>query len=325
TLFGPRILLSNLVKNLSLHFSTPVPSINSHLEAVVNQFHQLIGVPIIGPQATSDFFWFSSLITHEDMAGNFMHLMLIAIAFILFWFHQRVSLPAKLTPYVGSILSAFLLFCILVKFQQFNSRHHLFFFVALSPFVGMVLAQVLRETKVKWFTLFLVVCALPWLFFNELRPVVINSQIIKTGNFENIFYLPREKQYFLNRSDLNTPENPYIRASDVIAKAQCSTLGLSLKSPGTASHNNWEYPFWVLLRNNGASVTELQHLNVDNYSKPLMEHQAYQNFSPECILAIEKDAVEEDLPNLAMQETVTYDQKVFKKLWSQDSVSVFQQ
>ena len=320
SIFGLRILISNLVKNLSLHFGTPIPFINDWITAGTERFHGLLGVPIRGSGGTSDFFWISSLITHEDMAGNFVHLMLIVIALLLFAFNQKRFRSLTLRPYLGSVLSAFVLFCILVKFQQFNSRHHLFFFVALSPFVGTVLSHFLTGLRVRWFVIGLTLCSLPWIFFNELRPLVVNSQIIKTDRIENIFYMPRAQQYFLNRSDLNTSENPYVKAADAIAKAQCTSLGLILKSSGTASQNNWEYPFWVLLNENKSHVTEIHHLSVDNYSKKLATSQDYRDFSPDCILAVEKD-----VSVLRQHSEFTYHQRIFKKLWSQDSVSVFQQ
>ena len=63
---------------------------------------------------------------------------------------------------------------------------------------------------------------------------------------------------------------------------------------------------------------EIQHLNIDNYSKKLTDNRAYQNFSPDCILAVEKD-----ISGFGQYPEFAYKQKMFKKLWSQDSVSVF--
>ncbi|NJK28055.1 MAG: hypothetical protein HC925_05460, partial [Coleofasciculaceae cyanobacterium SM2_3_26] len=73
------LLISNIVRNLALHLSTPVRSINLITIGVVQQFHKLIGVDVNEPLTTAppgQKFDMHSLINHEDLAGNALHLLL---------------------------------------------------------------------------------------------------------------------------------------------------------------------------------------------------------------------------------------------------------
>ncbi|XHX81082.1 MAG: glycosyltransferase family 39 protein [Stenomitos frigidus ULC029] len=80
--FSIPLFLSNIIKNISLHLSTPSPSINRILINFLSFIHEILGVDISDPRTSSSAFQLNSLINQEDLAANTIHLFLISIAII---------------------------------------------------------------------------------------------------------------------------------------------------------------------------------------------------------------------------------------------------
>jgi hypothetical protein len=151
-----------------------------------------------------------------------------------------------------TVIGAFLLFCLILKWQPWNSRLHLPLFVLLSPFVATVLASVcsLRViyTVIVVFTLF----NLQWVFYGRARPVL---------GVHNIFNKPRNSQYFVNRPNL---EIPYSTTVQILRDVGCSNIGLFF------TNESYEYPFWALLNQNSpASYYKIEHIKIGNSSRVL--------------------------------------------------------
>ncbi len=248
--FGVRILISNVVKNLSLHIATPIPSINRWTESIIRQFHTILGVDINASHSSSSGvagfdFWVSSLINQEDMAGNFLHFVLIISIIFLCLTRHRLRERSQLIGLLLATISGFFLFCFLLKFQQWNSRHHLIVFLLFAPISGVILSEFFTRKLASVTVVLLIIGSLPWLFFNESRPLIANSQMFQSNKIENLFNTSRTEQMFFNRRNL---EEPYKKAIGFLISQKCSNLGFLESYQGVVNNNLWEYPFWALLK-----------------------------------------------------------------------------
>ncbi len=141
-LFSPASFTSNVIRNLSLHFGTPIDQVNQRIEQVVGFIHELIDLSPNDKRTT----WWKTPFTvqrflpQEDSAGNLVHLVLI-FALIIFYLVQKPR-DRNVGIYVLLIISAFLLFSGYLKWQPWNSRLQLPLFVLFTPFLGVMLARI---------------------------------------------------------------------------------------------------------------------------------------------------------------------------------------
>ncbi|MBE9137189.1 glycosyltransferase family 39 protein [Nodosilinea sp. LEGE 07088] len=271
------ILGSNIIRNLALQFSTPSPSINRFFIEKLSSLYSFLGWDINDPLSTSGNFQLNSLINHGDFAGNPFHLLLIitsAFCLGLGYFYKKLHNQTLLLNYILCILSGFLLFCLLLAWTPFHNRLHLPLFVLSSAFVGCVLSDFWGRRIVHVTAIALIIAALPWILFDENKPLVANSHFLKTGKIENIFNVNRLDLYFIGRPDI---KESMIRAVDFIKSQQCPDIGMSFDRLDV-----YEYPLWVLL-NSSANQYRLEHVDVDNPSVKMYSVQPFKGFQP-CLL-----------------------------------------
>lgn len=311
---GPRIFLSNIIRNVSLHLSTPVRSVNLITIRLVEGIHQIIGIDPSDPRITSPAgqgFDLHSRINHEDLAGNPAQLLLfIAATILLFVATRNLRQRQKyfLTTYWFVVLAGFLMFCLLIIWSPWRSRLHLPIFVLASPFIGTMLAIALRRSLVNLVAIGLLCLSLIWVCFNETRPLIVNSQIVETGRVENIFNQSRSNLYFLPRPDLQAA---YTKAAEIIQAEACEMVGLNFGG------NTWEYPLWVLLNNHARPHMRIEHVGLqpDNATILKTEEAAYQSFVPCMLIASEVDTVDQS-------EIAAFNQ-TYEKQWQEGSLSIF--
>ncbi|WP_373525495.1 ArnT family glycosyltransferase [Nostoc sp.] len=273
---GINILVSNILRNIALHIGTPIGLWNGIANKLIQIIHIFIGVDINDPRITfsKTFFvpggWSTIGITgNENGAGNLVHLALIIICMIIFISRKYIRQQSYIFAYLITTISTFLIFCYLVKWQAWNSRLHLPFFILMSPFVGVVLSKLKKQKIAIFIVTFLLVSSLPWVFFNRYRPIIDSN---------NIFQVSRIEQYFNNRPYLNTT---YTGAVEFLNSKNCSNIGLSMgKDP-------WEYPLRVLLQQNNQKIVKIQHINVTNISAILEKEDSYKDFEPCGIISME--------------------------------------
>ncbi len=308
--FSLSIFLSNILRNLALHLSTPVRSINLITIRIVETIHGLLGIDASDPRTTSPpgyRFDMHSLINHEDLAGNSLHLFLflaVTVIFFAVWKPQKHRQRYFLATYWFAVVAGFLMFCALIIWSPWRSRLHLPLFVLATPFIGTVLSESLGRRLVNVIMAGFLSISLIWVGFNETRPLIMNSQIVETKQILNIFNQSRIDQYFSSRPKT---KDSYLGASQFIQSQSCQQIGLTTKG------DTWEYPLWTLLSTHAVPSIRIEHIDVQNASAD--QPSSGKAFLPCALIAIDVDAAEET--------KIEAFQRTYQQKWNEGGISVF--
>jgi hypothetical protein len=269
-------LLSNLVRNAAFHLSTPFPWLNAKLNGAITGFHRLIGIDPSDPRTTipGGKFGVFQISFKEDLAGNTAH-FLTALASI----GSLIGLSSLrryrlIWIYLLFVIGSYAILCWMLKWQPFNSRHHLTLFVLIAPFVGWVLSKFRWQRWTESFVLMLAIASLPWIFNAQFRPWF---------GEQSIFVVPRVEQYFIQRDWLKTQ---YLASANFLQQTHCDQIGFSFENDPTG--RIWEYPFWVLLENTNGKAKTMQHLRADNVSKLKLQQEPYKSYQPCAVITVDK-------------------------------------
>jgi hypothetical protein len=312
--FSIPTFISNIIRNLSLHLGTPISIVTAVIEKGVYLLHTALGVDINDPRTTSwGKFGVYNLSRWEASAGNLIHLLLIFSTITLCLTQKSLRRQRYLVSYILVVTSAFLLFCLLLKWQPWHSRLQLPIFVLFSASVGVVLSK-LSNHKIANSTVFiLLLSSFVWVFLNETRPLLLDIGVFKeSSRIENIFNTSRTEQYFPYKEGNHNLKAPYIGAVNFVKSKGCSNVGLSLP------YDPWEYPLWVFLQENNNQLVRIEHTNVENTSAVKYDIYPYNNFIPCAIISVDNESNKERQNEEIFNEKGTYIRK-----WSLAPVSVF--
>jgi 4-amino-4-deoxy-L-arabinose transferase-like glycosyltransferase len=326
--FGPDVLVSNVLRNLGLHLETGT-RLDRLLQRSIERAHDLIDISVRDKRTTWPEYEFrvQGQKHHEDYAGNFWQTLLI-IATVFFYFLFLKKNP-QVSVYILSLLLAFLIFCALLRWQPWHSRLQLPLFILWAPAVGFFMGQ-LRTLQIKDLIsvqmpllaqasrffgqginaiqqikictvagLILIVASLPSVYLSETKPLI---------GEQSIFLLPREKQLFYGAPHMT---DSYLTAANLIEKAGCNKIGLYGFS------NDWEYPFWTLVRPTDDAVIQIRHVTaalVSPVGKSLFAGTMTKNFEP-CSLVS---------PAAVTQQNLTINGRNYKETLSSKAIKLFQ-
>ncbi len=261
-------LASNVLRNIGLHIGTPYQRVNTFLENRIYQLHKILGIDPNDPRTTFEGtkFHIDRPSLSEDIAGNPLHLILIILATLILILQQRRRRDNLY--YFVCLAAAFLLFCLYLKWQLWGSRLQLPLFILFSPLIGSLLSQLRFHKIVNFSIVILLLGAIPYLVNNHSRPIIGQANIITTS---------RINLYFKNRASLS---QPYIDSAQFLSQTQCSNIGLIL------GPDDWEYPFWVLLGQNGKQTFRLEHVGVTNISRIKYKDYPFNAFTPCAVIVV---------------------------------------
>jgi hypothetical protein len=239
-----------------MHLPTPLAPLNAFNLSVVRRLHWLIGIDMNDPRTSymggvpPDNFDIEKPRYHEDLAGNLLHTVLLILSIGIALTLPRFS-DARRRGYALAIVAAFLLFCANLKWQPWGTRLQLPLFVLGAPLIAVTIS-LLRPRLARAATAFVLVACLPWVFFNETRSLLQRPTRKAFWNTEEptVFNTSRQEQYFRNRRELT---EPYRAVVSSIEATGCRSVGL------VSGMDDWEYPFWVLLRAPGDRTAQLSH------------------------------------------------------------------
>jgi 4-amino-4-deoxy-L-arabinose transferase-like glycosyltransferase len=271
------ILISSVIKNVSIHLVIPLNFVdNSVIDNAIYKFHELLGIDINDPRTAlfnTDFTLLTIMPNFEDTAGNPIHFWLLMFALVICIWHRDFRRNKYITSYIVSVLGAFLLFCLLLKWQIWHSRLHLPIFVLSSPFIGIIFSKLPNKKIVNFLLIIIIEFSLFYVFFNEFRPII---------GEKNIFNTSRTEQYL---RPVITQKDDYIDAANFVKQRGCTNIGLSLPS--------MEYPWWVLLKNHNNRQVRIEHVNVQNLSNVKSRVYPFSNFIPCAIISVGSSPSEE--------------------------------
>ncbi len=285
-------LSSNVVRNIAVHFGTPFDNANRILNTAVNQFHKIIGISSSDPRTTWSGMTFSiqRMSLYEGNAGDPLDILLMMIALVLVPFQPEFR--RKTASYLLSLLVAFLLYSLVLRWHPWESRWQLPLFILWSPMIGTLISEFRKETTRVAIISLLLFGALPWVFFNQTRPFF---------GPQNIFRIDRDQQYFSSQPSI---EMSYPRTVYQLTNYRCDHIGLYL------SENDWEYPFWALLRQEIGNNVLIEDVNVNNVSA--VKYGSFPEFVPCAILVVSNKSVS----NLQVEHVQ------YNEAWSSKDVSI---
>jgi hypothetical protein len=300
-------LLSNVVRNISLHIATPYQSINQFLQNAIYYLHQLLGIDVNNPLTTFANEKFNilnhSIPSDENNVGNLIHFLLIIFVMIFYLIQKKLRDRNIILIYLVSTVATFFIFCFVLKWQPWGSRLHLPIFVLYSPFIGTVLSHSFKNRIIVFTSFFLLTYSLPYVFHNTSRPLaMINGISNNLGG--SVLSVNRINQYFSNRPNL---KSPYTDAIDFVKSKECSDIGLLI------GDDSWEYPFWVISRNYPKNAFRFKHINVKNFSSAKSINSSYSKFIPCSIISVESGE----------HEIIISEGRTYHKGWSSHPVTVF--
>jgi hypothetical protein len=262
--------ISIAVKNIGLHLDPLF--IGNTGNVLVEKFHLITGLDI-NKKGTNVF---DSAFTctpgwknHEDTQPNFLHLLMICISsgFIIYlWIRkERSKKTSILLIILFHAFLQFLLFCLMLSWEPWNSRLHIPLFYSVIPIV--VVGFNIKRINVIYYllTFILIVQAFYIILTNYSREfITIEKQNSTIGLNE-----ARYKKYFTNRPDLY-PE--YDKITNKLVSQKTTKIGLIL-------HNDsWEYPLYPKLQK---QIVEPIHIEVKNYTTSIPPNKS----TPECIIS----------------------------------------
>jgi 4-amino-4-deoxy-L-arabinose transferase-like glycosyltransferase len=258
---SPGTVASNLLRSVALQLATPVENLNSLVDNTVRRLHEILELDINDPETT----WISAefkvhrLSLDEDGTANILHLTLIGGALLsIFFLGGGRKLQAPVFGYWAVLAAGLFLFCLVLKWQPWQSRLLLPLFVLSAPIVGVVLVSCWKSCLVNMVALMLLLSSFPWVFCNSNRPLLVRLSKLEMGTFP-IFRYDRDRLYFFNGPPGLFEE--FKKIAGEIRQRNVTKVGLVLEE------HSWEYPLWVFLNQDGSNPVRLEHVEVDNVSR----------------------------------------------------------
>lgn len=231
-------ILSNLTKSLLLHCGSQSNPIYKAIESKVIQLHKLIRIDINDTKISWIDFDFPRPTFDEDSAGNTIHLMLILIS--ASWLLITNKENKLLRFYIICSLSGFILFCILLKWQPWNSRLQLPFFIITSAFIGFFIENKLKNKYLESIIILILIT-------NTFLFITLNTQKPIVGKY-TIFNKSRNDLSFIKKPFLI---NSYANIKQFLNNSSCKNIGLLI------GKDDWEYPLFKLTNNNSYKFMHL--------------------------------------------------------------------
>jgi hypothetical protein len=265
SVFGPRALVVNVIRNVTFHIVTPVAGVNLHIEKAVRALIHCIGADPDDPRAvwTGYRFALNHFSVHEIHAGNPLHFLLVLIcAALLLTNYRKLGSRREVFILSAGLLASFLFFSGLLRWQIWGSRHQLPLFVLASVICGVLLEKaVSRQTGLAVASL-LLVYALLFSVVNRTR------SLVKWDRVDDV-YQGRAVQYFADQHEDQASND--IALADAINRLPCRDLGfdaytgLPAAQLNSNTHPFFIYPLFALTHVDGR-IRTAQYLGVDNLS-----------------------------------------------------------
>jgi len=285
--FWPTILISNVLRNIALHLATPSPAANSRTEQAVEAMHAMIGIAPDDARSTwpATHFEITTPRAEEDLAPNGVHLLVMLAALAIAWRRRN---NRRLVEYAGCLAAAFLLFCVVLRWQPWHSRLQLPLFVLAAPLIGVAFER-LRPAVLAIVLAALAISSAYFLTRHPARPLTGRNSILR-------------KTWAEQRA--RHAGAAYVEAARLVAASGCRDVGLAVGS------NDREYFLWALLADQGWRGT-LRPVAVGNASARLPS--PWPNADDPCAIIRE---------GTALAPALVLGTRHYREAWARDVVQV---
>jgi len=247
---GIQSLVSNSLRNFAINL-TYTPKFSAIEENAVTGIHKLFGWDPNDPGLSWQDYKFTipGFVVNEDTSGNPIHIWLglLVLAMVLVRHKQRSTYTTSL---MLCVVSGFLLFSLLLKWQPWNNRLQTVFFLLIAPLFGLMIEH--KRTLSFSISIVLLISTIPYFLLNPTKPLTQDW---------NIFNLSRVESMIRNDEIIG----PYVRSAQIIEDTPCTRYGMDL------ANGYWEYPLWYLLVDPVNPFRTLQHVSVNNESFSILE------------------------------------------------------
>lgn len=284
-----KIILANLARNYAVNLGSKSDALKNAIESGMKQ---VFGDELKNPDSTwldNDFA--VNFSTHEDLAGNFVHILLITIALFSI-FLVRGEEKKYIYGIAFTIILGFLLISAVLKWQIWTARLQLPLFMLGCVLVAIVVGKIKLRAEIPLALLCLTVA---WSFIFHAEP----RRILSEKNELVIFSQSRRQKYFRNLPDA---ENFFVEAIEVIKKENPALKAVGLH----IEYNDFEYPVWFLLKRDFRANPKIYHVGVSNVSAKLAANRPL----PEIILSTKEGNIIENV--------------AYREIWKKDVFRVLQ-
>ncbi len=192
---APSAIISNLARNLVLHTQTPSEQLNLAQERWVRRLHEALGIAINDPRTSSSERTTYSVrwtLDQDGCAPAPFHLLLAVVAPVWLVAPRRRAARIAETPgpcwgILGAGLGAFLIFCVVLKWQPWHARLHIPIFILLAPVCGLLLSRAPGGPAKGVFLLGAVVLAAGAALVNNAKPLVGDHSVFRSTREDMLF------------------------------------------------------------------------------------------------------------------------------------------
>lgn len=244
------MIAANVARNLAVNLGTKSVSLRRSIESAMTS---VFGAELKNPKST----WLENefkveFSTHEDLTGNFTHLLLLLIALPASAVIVRKSRDIAVMGLIFSIPFGFFLLSALLKWQIWSARLQLPLFILGTVLIAFVMSKIKLRGVGEIVTAICFTAAVPFLLFAEPRRVLAAD-----GSFV-LFSESRQNQLFKNLPDAGPL---YTAAAEVVRREAPESVGIAIE------YNDFDYPLWTLLKADAADPPTICHVGLANVSK----------------------------------------------------------
>ena len=264
---------ANVLRNVSLHLVTPSRAVNTRIEHSLRRAMQSFGVNPDDP----DQIWIgmpfrmNHFTSNEAIAGNPLHLILFLACVGFLLAAARSGIRRRwVSLYSAGIFASFLLMCILLRWQMWNSRYHLPLFVLGCALIGLAMERFPRPLAHSIAAVLLVIAVF--------LALTNRSRSLIPWNRVDDVYHPRAEMYFSNEHETLAPSQ--IAAATFVNRTDCRNVAIDSYVPDPEVKEGppsfFVYPILALIHADGRTravwYTDVHNLS-SRYEK-LQPHPA---------------------------------------------------
>ena len=258
------VVWSNLVRHAALHLGVPSEKINA---ITLDVIHGILGDLVDIPEATYQNRELSITFSKLELnAGNFLHFWALAVSLAgIVLLRRRLHFSASTVYLALAIILGMIFYSCILKWDPWASRRHTTLFMLGAPIAAVFVSSLGARLRGHFTKIFLIM-SVPWVFFNETRPIY-------SDDGRSIFSVNRTRAYFDNVNE--DFYHYYIDAIEYLKKHRTEEIGF---------YQQYGYHLRALMKERLAEVPKLEPVGVENISRKFQ----VGNYTPKYIISSRK-------------------------------------